>query len=62
MQCEHCNIMVKSKYILKTHLVSNKTCLKLRGIELGNNFICKGCSTTFINLDSFTGQILRLVH
>ena len=49
MQCEHCSITVKSKYILKTHLVSNKTCLKLRGIELGNSFVCKGCSTTFIN-------------
>jgi len=57
MQCEHCNIMVKSKYILKTHLVSNKTCLKIRGIELGNNFICKGCSTTFINKSNMNNHM-----
>jgi len=57
MQCEHCNITVKSKYILKTHLISNKNCLKIRGVELGNNFICKGCSTAFINKSNMTNHM-----
>jgi hypothetical protein len=57
MQCEYCNITVKSKYILKTHLISNKNCLKIRGVELGNNFICKGCSTAFINKSNMTNHM-----
>ena len=51
--CEFCNSSVKNKYNLKNHLIRNKKCLKLRGLSLITNFICKGCQhicTSNINL------------
>ena len=47
--CEFCNISVKDKYTLKTHLLKNKTCLKIRGLSLNTKFICKGCDHVFPN-------------
>jgi len=40
---------MKSKYNLKNHLATNKKCLKLRGLEMDSNFICKGCNSSFAN-------------
>jgi len=47
--CGFCNATVSSKYILKTHLESNKTCLALRNLELQSNFNCKACNLMFKN-------------
>ncbi len=30
--CQFCNLSVKDKYTLKTHLLKNKRCLKNRGL------------------------------
>jgi len=54
MNCEFCSLALKSKYILKTHLTSNKACLKLRGLEMSTKFICDGCNmnlTSKMNLN-----------
>ena len=51
--CEFCKSSVKDKYTLKNHLLRNKKCLKIRGLSLTTNFICKGCQhicTSNINL------------
>ena len=53
MDCEHCHLSFKSKYTLKSHLSNNKTCLKLRGLEMDSKFICIACKqscTSNINL------------
>ena len=42
--CEYCNAIVSSKYILKTHLSTNKTCLSIRNLELKTNYMCEGCN------------------
>lgn len=47
MECEHCKLVVKTKYNLKSHLSNNKACLKLRGLEVVLKFICRGCSSSF---------------
>jgi len=53
--CTHCNTSVKDKYTLKTHLVRNKSCLKIRGLSLTTTFICKGCEKIFsTNLNLMT--------
>ena len=49
MECEHCKLVLKTKYILKTHLTSNKTCLKLRGLEMASQYTCSACNTPFIS-------------
>jgi hypothetical protein len=41
--CEYCNSTFKSKYSLKTHLATNKSCLKSRGVEIENKWQCEGC-------------------
>ena len=53
MNCEHCHLSFTSKYTLKSHLANNKTCLKLRGLEMDSKFICTACKqscTSNINL------------
>jgi len=54
LECETCKISFKSKYNLKSHLTTNKKCLKIRGIELQSNFICKGCESSFANKANMT--------
>lgn len=54
LECETCKITFKSKYNLKSHLVTNKKCLKIRGLELQSNFICKGCDASFVNKANMT--------
>lgn len=49
MECEYCKLVLKSKYTLKTHLVNNKACLKLRGLDMISKFTCNGCNTIFMN-------------
>jgi Zinc-finger of C2H2 type len=48
-ECNICKTIFKSKYNLKSHLTTNKKCLKLRGLELTSNFVCKGCDAPFVN-------------
>jgi len=45
--CEVCNAIVSSKYILKTHMATNKACLSLRNLELQSRFKCRGCDSYF---------------
>jgi hypothetical protein len=40
--CEICKAVLSSKYILKTHLETNKACLVKRNITLKTNFMSKG--------------------
>ena len=49
MECEYCNLILKSKYILKAHLLNNKACLKLRGLEMNSKFTCKDCNLSFMS-------------
>jgi len=48
-ECDICKTIFKSKYNLKSHLTTNKKCLKLRGLELTSSFVCKGCNAAFVN-------------
>jgi hypothetical protein len=41
--CQFCNLSVKDKYTLKTHILKSKSCLKKRGLSLETKYICKGC-------------------
>ena len=56
MECVHCKLILKSKYILKTHLTNNKACLKLRGLTMNSKFLCVGCNTTFMNKANLTSH------
>lgn len=56
MECEHCKVILKSKYNLKIHLRSSKSCLKLRGLEMESKFTCKGCNLVC------TGSIILSAH
>lgn len=56
MECVHCKLILKSKYILKTHLTNNKSCLKLRGLTMNSKFLCVGCNTTFMNKANLTSH------
>lgn len=47
--CQFCNLSVKDKYTLKTHILKSKSCLKKRGLSLETNYICKGCQHTSSN-------------
>ena len=49
MECEHCHVILRSKYILKSHLLNSKTCLKIRGLTIQTKFICPGCDIMFMN-------------
>ena len=49
MECEHCKLVVKSKYNLKSHLENNKSCLKLRGLDTSCKFVCKDCNGSFVS-------------
>ena len=49
MECDHCKLVVKSKYNLKSHLENNKSCLKLRGLDTICKFICKDCNGSFVS-------------
>jgi len=49
MECEHCKLVLKSKYILKSHLKNNKACLKVRGLEMVSKFTCKDCNLSFVS-------------
>ena len=54
MECEHCHVILRSKYILKSHLLNSKTCLKLRGLAIETKFICSGCDIMFMNNANLT--------
>jgi len=49
MECEHCKLVVKSKYNLKSHLENNKSCLKLRGLDTISKFVCIDCGASFMS-------------
>ena len=52
--CEYCKTTFQSKYSLKTHLTTNKACLKIRGVEMNNQWQCKACLIIF----PFNSQLL----
>ena len=52
--CSYCKSIFQHKYSLKTHLATNKACLKIRGVEMNNQWQCKGCSIIL----SFNSQLL----
>ena len=52
--CKHCNTTFQSKYSLKTHLTTNKACLKIRGLSMENKWQCKACLIIF----PFNSQLL----
>lgn len=49
MECEFCKQIFKTKYTLKSHLINNKACLKLRGLSLESKFNCIACKFVFTN-------------
>jgi len=49
MNCEFCKKEFKTKYTLKTHLVTNKLCLNLRGLSIDSKYKCNGCESLFTN-------------
>ena len=49
--CEHCQSTFKTKFVLKTHINTNKKCLALRGLSLKTDFICDGCKSMFITMN-----------
>ena len=49
MECQHCKLVVKSKYNLKSHLENNKSCLKLRGLETISKFVCHDCGGSIMS-------------
>ena len=48
ISCEYCSTKLSSKYVLKTHLETNKVCLTLRNIIPDHKFSCDGCEELFI--------------
>ena len=52
--CDYCKTILKSKYSLKTHLVTNKACLKIRGVDMPNKWQCSACSIIL----AFNSQLL----
>jgi hypothetical protein len=52
--CDYCKTIFQHKYSLKTHLATNKACLKIRGVEMNNQWQCSACSIIL----SFKSQLL----
>ena len=52
--CEYCKSIFQHKYSLKTHLATNKACLKIRGLDMDNKWQCSGC----LIILSFKSQLL----
>ena len=57
INCEFCNLTFKNKYNLKNHIISNKACLKSRGLHLESKHICKGCQLTFTNNTNLSNHL-----
>ena len=49
INCDFCKLNFKTKYNLKSHIINNKACLKLRGLKLESKHICNGCQLNFTN-------------
>jgi hypothetical protein len=72
IKCEHCDSVLSSKTVLKTHLKTNKKCLTKRGLSLESKFICEGCQSIFItshhlsshqeNCKDFNIRIIEKTH
>ena len=56
VNCEFCNTVLSSKYILKTHLLSNKACLAIRKMELKTKFVCKGCNQYSLDIQKLSNH------
>lgn len=52
--CDRCGKTFKNKYILKTHMQSSKSCLKIEGKQLEDKFSCDTCKKKYT-----TNQNLR---
>ena len=49
-ECEFCHSILTNNTVLKTHLSTNKKCLKIRGLSLQTNFKCEGCHVIFTTI------------
>ena len=54
--CDVCNAVLSSKYILKTHMTTNKACLAIRNMELKTKFLCKGCNQYSLDMQKLTNH------
>jgi predicted RNase H-like nuclease (RuvC/YqgF family) len=54
--CDVCNAVLSSKYILKTHMTTNKACLAIRNMELKTKFLCKGCDQYSLDMQKLTNH------
>ena len=54
--CEICKTSVSTKYVLKNHMETNKTCLAMRNLELKTKFSCNGCSTCFLDVNKLNSH------
>jgi hypothetical protein len=64
IECDTCKSIFKTKYNLKYHHNTSKKCLKLRGLELTSNFVCKGCDIPFVshkNMDIHTDSCKKYI-
>ena len=43
MNCSFCNKTFANKYILKTHIECNKSCISGRGLVIPAKYVCKSC-------------------
>lgn len=69
MDCEYCKQTFKTKYILKSHTLNSKSCLKLRGLVLESKFSCIACEMKFssninlnVHLDTCKKYIIHKVR
>jgi len=47
--CDSCHCVLSTKYVLKTHIKTNKACLALRNLEMQTEFKCLGCEQYLID-------------
>lgn len=54
MECTFCQKTFVSKWSLKTHISTNKTCLKIQGKEPLKSYNCEYCEKIFTHLDVYS--------
>jgi len=54
--CSICKTSVSTKYVLKNHMETNRTCLAMRNLELKTKFSCNGCSTCFLDVNKLNSH------
>ena len=49
LHCQYCLFNFKNETTFKSHLISSKRCLKLRGVKIETKYVCVGCNNIFMN-------------